>query len=268
MLGPEPRTFLTLRKEETVVVRLIAVVTICMFLAGCNPSVSEMIEFSPVRSSSTVTLHDIFRSTGRSPKGIPPNLEKVVILGVDSTYYALSLFGLEDIVVLHLVVTNLSSTVKPIQFGKIALLDRSRSVLRRLEPHEAANIYLSHLKNAASYQPKQSAYIERRTPIQDVQPDYYTARSSEFRNPIGEAAYQAAYDFDNSFGRALALNRSNKYTQVAGILYALGIADGSSVPAKANCEGVLCWFNGESRPTPFRLRLFDRGEIEFDLLAE
>jgi hypothetical protein len=192
----------------------------------------------------------------------------VAVLGADSTFYALSVFKLEEVVLLHMVVVNMSSVAKPIRPNDFTLLDGNRFVFRRLEPHQAANIYLSHLKNLPLYQPKQSPYVETRTTIQEVYPGYYTARSYEYRNPVGEAAYQAGYDFGYTLGAAITQSKNKKYSQMAGTLYSLGLVDGSFVPAKANSEGALYWLNREGHVNPIRLRLVDGSEIEFEIKTD
>ena len=249
-------------------VKLTAIGILCILLTGCSPTAIEVIELSPVTSNTTVTLRDIFRVTGRRAEGIPPNLEKVVILGVDSAYYALSLFEFEDLVILHLVVANLGSTAKPIEPEKITLLDRNGFMFPPLEPHQAANISMSRVLNSRPYQPKESPNIENRTRIQETYRWSDGTKSYEFRNPIGEAAYQAAYNFENALATAAAQSENRKYTQIAGIFYALGINAGTIVPAKMNYEGALYWLNRDPHQKPFRLMIYDRGEIDFEGMSE
>jgi hypothetical protein len=250
------------------VLRLVTIGILCVMTLGCGSTALELTELSPVRSSTMVTLRDVFRVTGRRAGGIPPNLEKVVILGVDSSYYALSLFEFEDLVILHLVVSNLGSTPRPIEPEKITLLDRDGFMFPPLEPHQAANIFTSSLRNSQSYQHKESPSLENRTRIRESDRGTYGARSNEFRNPIGEAAYQAAYDFENAIAKAMDQNRNKKYTQIAGIFYALGIIEETVVPAKMTYEGALYWLNRDPHQKPFRLMIYDRGEIDFEGVTE
>jgi hypothetical protein len=184
----------------------------------------------------------------------------MVIVGTDSVVGVMQLYAMEQMFWLDLFVMNLKTAPYPIDPSQFVLMDGSRFAFRRLEPHEAANLFLSHIEGIPPYQPKYIYDVNAATNGYFSGSGYYTSQTNATVTRR-EDPYQA---LGYSIGAAITQHSNQQFAQMAGRVYAVGLVLGSSIPGTTNGAGGVYWLKPRNWTPPVILRLAATGyEVRF-----
>ncbi|HXG06054.1 MAG TPA: hypothetical protein VNI77_01860 [Nitrososphaera sp.] len=241
---------------------VIALFTMAVSAVGCSPSALELIQLRPQKAENVYTLQDLLSLDTNLAKNIPPNADKILMLGGDSVIAALSLYEMEDIFWLDIYLYNGTGAPYYLDPEQFVLMDGSRMFFRRLEPHEAANIFADRVTNIPAYQPKYTYDVRTATTGYIHSYGYYSGYSTTTVTKKEDPYHALGYNI----GAAIAASRNKKYMNMAGTIYSTGLVAGASIPSTTTGYGGIFWLKRLSYPQPLKLRLANTGyEVEFRL---
>lgn len=236
--------------------------TIVVSAVGCSPSALQLVQLRPAKAENVFTLKDLVSKDTSLSRKAPENADQILMLGGDSVIAALSLYELEDIFWLDIYLYNGTSVPYYLDPEQMVLMDASRMFFRRLEPHEAANIYMSEVRGIPPYQPKYTYDVRTATTGYLSSSGYYSGYSTttvtQKEDPYNALGY--------NIGAAIVASRNKKFANMAGTLYSTGLVKGASIPSTTTGYGGVFWLKRLNYPQPLRLRLANTGyEVEFTL---
>ncbi len=221
--------------------------------AACTPGGVKYLPLHPVPDSSVVTADRVIpliEGVDTATLDVEA-LRHIVVLATDSIAAAFALFEFRDLYYLDLYVYNGQRAALDLSLESLILLDANRMQARRLQPHQAANVFLAEVRGATPYQPKYTYYVNTYT-----YGNYST--STVYAQEDGAAALGYA------IGSAIRRKRNRKLREMADALYALGLVDGTVVAADATLRVGACWARTGAETYPLRLRFTGNGyEINF-----
>jgi hypothetical protein len=227
---------------------------------GCSPSALELTQLRPQKAENVYTLRDLLFLDTTLAKNIPPNADKILMLGGDSVIAALSLYEMEDIFWLDIYLYNGTTAPYYLDPEQFVLMDASRMFFRRLEPHEAANIFAGRVTNIPPYEPKYNYDVRTATTGYIDSYGYYSGYSTTTVTKKEDPYHALGYNI----GAAIAASRNKKYMNMAGTIYSTGLVAGASIPSTTTGYGGIFWLKRLTYPQPLRLRLANTGyEVEF-----
>ena len=244
--------------------RVIFLIMAAAIFIECTPSALKWELLAPIRNSETLVAYDLFANADSAMQAsMPPNADKIVIIGGDSVLAAITLYEFEDIFWLDSYVFNESSQPFVINPSEFALLDGARVMFRQLEPHIAANIYASRMTNIPPYEPKYIYDVNSSTRgyvnIYDDQAYYYGNTETTItprEDPYNKLGY--------SIGAAIAANQNKQYIEMANAIYSVGFVEGTVIPSTVAARGGIFWSKGKTWLEPLTLRLIISGyEVQF-----
>jgi hypothetical protein len=235
-----------------------------MFLIGCGtPSALKIYQLSPVKTAEVTTAEDLFAKSDSAARAKgPQNAKDIVIVNKDNIRVALSLYELKDIIWLEVYVYNDGSEPFVINASDLVLMDGNRLGLRRIIPHEAANIYLAKMTGIPPYQPKYVYEVQSSTTGYIYSSGRYTAQTrstiTKKENPYSGFGY--------AIGAAITASRNKKFRNLASTLYSVGFVENSSIPGKTGGYGGVFWLKPKYWTPPLILRFATSGyEVSFKL---
>ena len=235
------------------------VILACVLLASCGtPGVLKFVQLSPIKNENVTTAQDLLKQADPDQKAkMPPNAMDIVVIGDDNAMAALSLYGFRDIYWLEVYVYNKASEPFVINASDFILMDYNRTAFRRLEVHEAANIYLGKLAATPPYQyePKYIYNAQSSTSGYLYSSGYFTAQTTTTGTAYVDPWHKAGYDLGYAIGSAIVASYNKKLFNMAGAIYTLGFIEGSSIPGKTGAFGAVYWIKRTPSATPLILRI-------------
>lgn len=243
-------------------IKAILLFAIGVSAVGCTPSALELIQLRPEKAESVYTLRDLLSLDTALSKNVPPNADKILMLGGDSVIAALSLYEMEDIFWLDIYLYNGTTAPYYLDPEQFVLMDASRMFFRRLEPHDAANIFATRVTNVPPYEPKYTYDVRTATSGYISSYGYYSGYSTTTVTQKEDPYHALGYNI----GAAIAASRNKKYMNMAGTIYSTGLVAGASIPSTTTGYGGIFWLKRLNFPQPLRLRVANTGyEVEFRL---
>lgn len=166
----------------------------------------------------------------------------IAVWVADSAVLAFTLYEFRDLLYLDFYVFN-GETVE-IDASMVSLVDFSKTQLRRLEPHEAGNIFLAETHGVPPDQPKYRYYVSTYT-----YGNYSHSQVTQQEDPYYALGY--------SIGSAITRKKNARLTEMASVVYATGLVPGTVVEADAGLRASVCWLNNSLKAYPLRLRVPD-----------
>jgi hypothetical protein len=215
---------------------------VCL-VTGCTPGAVKHEILHPVPASDVITVDQLIPYVDPADTmGLDSlSLANLVYLSTDSTMAMLGLYEFDDLIYLDLWFQNGHKSPISLSPDELSLVDGNKTQFRRLEPHEAANMFLSHVRGIPPYQPKYNYYVET----------YTYGNYSQSRVYAQEDGFHA---LGHGIGAAITRSKNKKLTNMAGALYALGLVEGTTVEPDANLQVGLYWLNRTNKRYPLRLR--------------
>lgn len=241
---------------------------IFLFIMACGtPKTIQFTPLTPIKTSNVITAQDIFLNADpETRKKMPPNAMDIVILGNEKLWGTLSLYEFKDIFWLSIYIYNDSGTPFLINASDFILMDNNRTIFKRLEPHEASNLYLSKLSAIPpyQYQPKYNISMQSYTTGYVTSSGnisaYTTTTGTIYEDPYSKMGYDLGY----TLGLAIIANYNKKIKGLAGAIYQLGLVDGTTVPAKTGTNVAIYWLKRTPYLKPVILRISSTGyEVSF-----
>lgn len=168
----------------------------------------------------------------------PYPAREVAIVDDQGLRLAFSVRPWRDVLVVQVHAFNDGAEPVAVQAADLLLLDNDRMALRRIPPHELANLILEGIQDPPRYSPKYEVTIET-TPAgaaARVEPD-----------PWSEAGQRFAESWTRS---------SNAWVrETAHEAYQTGLADAVTIPPQTGVQGHLYFARTRGRPPALTLRL-------------
>lgn len=236
---------------------LFVVVSVAMVsLNGCAPTYSEILVLKPHKGQDVITMRELMLRDSSMAKDATPEMDQIVVTLMDSTMVCMVLWELDAIFWLNIYLFNGSSQQVSVDPEQFVLVDRWSTFFRRLEPHEAANIYISRLTAIPPYLPKMKydaysysySYLD---PLGNVQTNTRTTiRSRE--DPYVKLGHSL-------IGLAISLH-NQKVTVLANAIYNVGLTKYLLVPSQSGGTFGVYYLKLGSFSSPVRLRLLTTGQ--------
>lgn len=188
-------------------------------------------------------------------------LSKTVILGGregDSLVAVMSLWEYDPMLYLDVWLYNMSSQGITIGPRMAQLVDGMKTQFRRLDPHEAAQIYASQVRGIPPYE----AVFEPKTKYEVSGYSYgnYTEATVREVPTAEESGRQLGY----AIGAFIRRKRNEKLRNAAAYIYSHGLVPGTEVGSDAALQFGVFWLNTPQKTYPLELRLLDSTiEIQF-----
>jgi len=187
----------------------------------------------------------------------------MVVVMSDSVMAALSIYEMEDIFILDVYIQNFGAAPFSLSPSQVILMDGNRIMLLQLAPDEAANMYLSRVRNIPRYRPKYTYDVD--TATQGYLQLYgnqatYSETSQTTVTPVEDPYNKLGY----SIGSAIAASRNKKYQEWAAGVYSFGLVEGTQLPGRVGSRGAVYWRKRANWTSPLILRFTQTDyEIQF-----
>jgi hypothetical protein len=243
-------------------------ILVLIMLTGCaTPKDIKFTPMTPVKTDGVITAMDLFlKADPETKKKRPPNAMDIVILGDEKVMVALSLYEFKEIFWLSIYVYNNLDVPFVINASDFILMDASRTIFSRVQPHDAANLYLSKLSEQPPYlyEPKYNISLQSNTTGYVSSSGYVSANTTTTGTVYEDPYYKLGYDLGYSIGLAVVENYNKKIMNMAGAVYSSGLVDGTSVPPKSGLQGAVYWLKRSAPVKPIILRISSINyEIQF-----
>ena len=239
----------------------LSIALIISFSSACVSGSLKFHQLSPIKTEAVTTAQEFYAQAEPSiKKQAPPNAQDIVILGDDKIFMSLSLYELKDIFWLEIYIYNDGDDSFVINPSDLILLDENRSGIRRLEPHDAANIYLARVSLIPPYQPKYEYEVQSTTTGYLYSSGYYTAQTQSTITQKEDPYYALGY----SIGAVIEASNNKKLTDIASRIYWGGYVEDSTIPSKTGGYGNIYWIKPTNWIPPIILRFASSGyEVNF-----
>ncbi len=234
----------SLRKEKRAVWIKTLIAVALLASAACTPTAVKTFTLSP-SDTHVLTLADVAREYEGGVDADDYDMEylsKVVVFAGDSIVAAFKLEETRDVIYLYTWLHNGSEQSLVLSPDIFTLVDGSKSQLRRLSPHEAANIFLADVEGIPPYEPKYNYRVNTYT---------YGNYSSSTVTKEADPGYALGY----AIGAAIQRKHNERLTEMASAMYGLGLVYGTELAADANMDFGVYWLNEDGKSYPLELRV-------------
>lgn len=240
--------------------RFIAVICAVLAVEACTPAAVKDLTLSPapIEGESFLTLDQVVPfMEDLDPRSLDLEmLSRVAVIGgreSDSFAAVLSLHEYPDLLYLDVWFYNRSDQAVEVSPQMVTLVDGSRTQLRYLQPHEAANLMLAMRRDIPPYEPKRAYQVETY--------DYGAYSRSTVREVDAEPFAALGY----AIGSIINNSRNAALSNAAAIIYAEGLVPATSVAPEAGIRFGIQWLNPTNKPYPLELRIPALGyRVSFD----
>jgi hypothetical protein len=227
---------------------------------GCAPGGSEFTQLEPVKTAGVMTLHDFVSADTSLLRRAPSNAREILVLGEDSVSMALSLYEFPDIFWLDMYVQNRASDPYMISPEHVILMGSDMVAFKRLEPHEAANIFRNKVSTIPLYPPKNVYDVGNATTGYLDWAGFSRAQAYKVPRALQDPYSALGYNV----GAAMARRANRKLIDLAGVIYSTGFVAGACVPPSTAGFGGLFWLRPKDYLGSVHLKIAYTGyEVEF-----
>lgn len=224
----------------------------CIFALGCATAKSiKFVPFTPIKADNVLTAWDILMNLDdENKKKVPSNAMDlvVVLLDNDRGFITVALYEFKEIYWLSVYFYNNDNMTAIINASDFVLMDSNRTIFRRLEPHNAANIYLAKLSGPPPYlyEPKYNVSLSSYTSGYVTSSGYLNAQTTTtgtiYEDPYNKLGYNLGY----LLAYSSIVNHNKKMLSMAGAIYSFGLVDYTTIPSKSGLQGGIYWQKGIS----------------------
>jgi len=223
--------------------RSFAPLILTILLGACTPSAVKYVTLTPRPETGATVLAELMSPLGADTLDYDmSSARKIAAVVGDSAVMALALVEFEDLLVVNIYTFNNSTRTLTLDPALFSLVDGNKNQMRRLEPHEAANVFLAKTQGIPAYQPKYNYYVTTYN---------YGSYSSSTVTSSESVGRQLGY----ALAASIVRKRNQKLADRAGSVYATGLVPGTDIEPDAGLMVSVCWLNNPSKRYPLRLRI-------------
>ncbi len=174
--------------------------------------------------------------------------QKIIVEGFDMNGY----------IWINLYVFNTSDTAFIVNPNSFVMTDGENFMMRRLEPHEIANLYLANIQGVPLYTPKYNytlqMYSQGNLALRGTLWGYQGNYTGQTYGTITQTR-DASYDWLWLAAASSIQRRNEQNRQAAQMVYDLGIIPDTKIPGHTNFKGALYWQSSENIIYPITLKM-------------
>ena len=243
--------------------RFLVIALALLALAACTPKVVQMNMLAPVKTEGVITALDLYSQKKPEDRGpLFPNAAKMVLIEDPNLAIVVSVYELTELFWAQFDIFNSNDDNYLINQSDFLLLDGNRMAFRKVNPDEAANLFLSKVSGIPpfTYTPKYnySAYSSTRGYITPQGTLYATTTTTGTieEDQWNKAGQQLGY----AIGAAIIASQNKKLQSIAAVIYQQGLVDDAEIPAKTGAKGGIYWLKPKFWKGPLILRVQSNGK--------
>lgn len=251
---------------------VLTLVILLTMTSACTPRAVVMKLMAPVRQDGVMTLGDAWKEMDADKRGpAVSNMHNMVMVAAEDLVIAVTMYELKELFWAQFDVYNTSDDDYIINSDDYLLLDRYRTVLRKVAPDEAANIFLSKISGIPpfTYTPKYYYSATSNTYGYLASSGHFYANTQTTGQIYEDEWNRAGAALGYALGATIVASQNKKLQQMAGVVYQFGLVQNSEIPAKTGARGGIYWLRPKHYASPLILRVLSTGkEYQFKLSSK